>query len=351
MMVNARTLRPLLTGALMVGMVNACNPPSDQRGRAPTVTGILALETVMTYGDSTAHDDTAAHGGAMLSRITDAVDDSSGNVFILDSDYKKIAVFGPDGRLKRVIAGGYGSGPGEFKTPIALDLVADELYVYDHGLSRITVFDTLGALRRTIVDLPAPYKDILVDGDTLYATPLPAHEWGLHVIGLSDGSFSEKIELGRNDERFSPDGMALFLGRNQSRQPIVGHMRAGLWYAQSSGDWILHGREVLPGSRAVERVQPAQIYGIGVVESYVAIAYSVMGNESSPEALKSFGVQFDFFTESGDYVATTTSDLGWTSVFEPATDGESFLIAESDPFPRVRRVKLTHAADTTDVEG
>jgi hypothetical protein len=141
-------------GALAAG----CESEGPYRKPSDT----FQIHVMQIYGDSTAPDTAKLFGGGMLAHVSDVVDDSAGNVYVLDSQYKKVSVFGSDGRLKRNIVGGLGEGPGEFKMPIALDVADGLVYVYDHALGRISVFDTLGDFKRVIPALNAPYRDILV---------------------------------------------------------------------------------------------------------------------------------------------------------------------------------------------
>ncbi len=71
---------------------------------------------------------------------------------MLDQDYKKIVVFAPDGRVKNVILGGYGEGPGEFVLPFDLRLMPDghRLAVLDYANQRISFFARTGQFLETI---------------------------------------------------------------------------------------------------------------------------------------------------------------------------------------------------------
>lgn len=89
--------------------------------------------------------------------------DLSGNIYVTDSlDYslKKIS---SDGNLLKK-KGGRGQGPGEFMAPRLLDASENYLYVTDHLLSGIQVFDkALQFVRR--IPIQVPISDFCVLGD------------------------------------------------------------------------------------------------------------------------------------------------------------------------------------------
>lgn len=75
--------------------------------------------------------------------------DSEGNLYVLDVMAMQVRAFAPDGRHLRTF-GGSGAGPGEFRQPGAIVRGPEaNLWIYDPGNSRFTVFDTNGTLRRT----------------------------------------------------------------------------------------------------------------------------------------------------------------------------------------------------------
>lgn len=72
-----------------------------------------------------------------------ARDAATGMLFVADTYDHNIKVFGPDGRLARVL-GQRGEGEGEFNFPTHLALRAGQLYITDTLNSRIQVLDLLG---------------------------------------------------------------------------------------------------------------------------------------------------------------------------------------------------------------
>lgn len=109
---------------------------------------------------------------------------------------KQVGVFGPDGRLKKVL-GGLGEGPGEF-THINHIVVAfgDTLYVYDHMQLRRTVFDPDHEYVRTD-PIPAFIWQIvpLPSALTIINSSIATRErvgWPLHIID-SDGDILQSF--------------------------------------------------------------------------------------------------------------------------------------------------------------
>ncbi|MBD3237571.1 MAG: 6-bladed beta-propeller [Candidatus Eisenbacteria bacterium] len=67
-----------------------------------------------------------AAGSPLFGSVTDVVTDSSGNLYILDSQLQQVLVISQDGRVLRRL-GAYGEGPGEFLFAADLTMVGDGL--------------------------------------------------------------------------------------------------------------------------------------------------------------------------------------------------------------------------------
>ncbi|MBW7933246.1 MAG: 6-bladed beta-propeller [Gemmatimonadaceae bacterium] len=75
------------------------------------------------------------------------VADEWGRLFVADVKEQQIRLFDNTGRFIRTF-GRRGAGPGEFSNPVGLAMPGgNELFVYDPGQWRVSVFDTSGALR------------------------------------------------------------------------------------------------------------------------------------------------------------------------------------------------------------
>ncbi|MGD8866385.1 MAG: hypothetical protein PVI01_02125 [Gemmatimonadales bacterium] len=76
-----------------------------------------------------------------------------GGVVVLDMGNRRVLRFGPDGVYLGSF-GGPGDGPGQFVTPLFLEVAGDRIYVLDSALNRVTAFDTAGVfLSRFDIDL------------------------------------------------------------------------------------------------------------------------------------------------------------------------------------------------------
>lgn len=76
-----------------------------------------------------------------------------GGVVVLDMGNRRVLRFGPDGVYLGSF-GGPGDGPGQFATPLFLEVAGDRIYVLDSALNRVTAFDTAGVfLSRFEIDL------------------------------------------------------------------------------------------------------------------------------------------------------------------------------------------------------
>ena len=80
----------------------------------------------------------------MFYLLTDMDADSSGNIYVLDSEDVNIKVYDPKGRFLKVISR-KGQGPGQLSNPV--DIYVDDkdlLYVCDSGNNRISIFNGQG---------------------------------------------------------------------------------------------------------------------------------------------------------------------------------------------------------------
>jgi hypothetical protein len=86
----------------------------------------------------------------VLGSVQDVAILDDGSIAILDGLERRIVLLGPDGDVVRSF-GRRGAGPGEFEQP--LGIAADHsgrLWIADHGTGRYAVWDTTGALSRTV---------------------------------------------------------------------------------------------------------------------------------------------------------------------------------------------------------
>jgi hypothetical protein len=88
---------------------------------------------------------------------------SAGDIAVLQGGEPFLLLFGRDGHFLRAV-GRKGSGPGEFQAPRVIGRRADSLWIWDSALARITVFDSNGEFRRTIMLPIAGQGTLLNDG-------------------------------------------------------------------------------------------------------------------------------------------------------------------------------------------
>ncbi|UCF18472.1 MAG: hypothetical protein JSU87_11035 [Gemmatimonadota bacterium] len=121
-----------------------------------------------------------------------------GGVAVLDAGNRRVLRFDPNGIFLGSF-GGLGQEPGQFVTPIYLEVASDRIYVVDRGLNRVTAFDTSGIfLSRFEIDLAglAGTTPLFESGgsDELYmaAEPVPfleeVRDTGSAVIYRFDGA-------------------------------------------------------------------------------------------------------------------------------------------------------------------
>jgi hypothetical protein len=96
----------------------------------------------------------------MFGSIRDVAVDGGGRVFVLDAMHRTVRAFGNDGECLFEL-GGEGSGPGELREPVSLDLASDgRLRILDMGNGRIEQFDVSGAMPRRLDSVPVPVQGI-----------------------------------------------------------------------------------------------------------------------------------------------------------------------------------------------
>jgi DNA-binding beta-propeller fold protein YncE len=149
---------------------------------------------------------TPGHGPGEFGLVTDAVEDSGGNLYVSEyGEYDRIQKFAPTGEFV-LQWGGHGSEPGQFRRPqnLAVD-EQDRIWVADACNHRIQVFDTQGKLIRiwgTSGSAPGelyyPYDLVHAKDGTVYVSEFGNHRiqrftregeslgcWGVH--GQQDG--------------------------------------------------------------------------------------------------------------------------------------------------------------------
>lgn len=227
----------------MTDLRDASRMPSCVLGTSPTV----QIGAVMG--------DTAQE----LASVSDARRLGDGRIVVLDRGRDNVRVFDATGRLLASF-GRQGSGPGEFRFPGRLELLAgDSLAVWDLNLRRITVLDASGGPAREVSFSVSPAyptnQFAVLDGDFLVGSRLYQPPKGAEFVPQS------LLVL-----RYSPDGTLL------DTLSVLPNGKTG-WIR--AGDFAMVGQPAF-GSRA--------LFG-----SNGTLLYMTAALEPSVEALDSAG--------------------------------------------------------------
>lgn len=203
---------------------------------------------------------TEGRDASTLGLVADVGTDSRGRVLVLDVAEKRLAVFSPQGTLIESL-GREGSGPGEFRVPVALTVDArDRVYVLDLARGGLLVFDASAEQVRPLNDLPLRLNasDICTMGERLFA--LGARDGRLiHEISPSDGRVIRSLAA---DTAATDPVMAhlrstghLACGPGDTLTFLPSNLPEVLRFSASGGERI--GRIAIPGYRAVQITRQA----------------------------------------------------------------------------------------------
>jgi len=124
--------------------------------------------------------------------------DSQGNIFVTDSLDYSLKKFSSDGNLLKK-RGGRGQGPGEFMAPRLLDASENYLYVTDHLVSGIQVFDKdLQFVRRIPIQVPITDFCVLQENNIAVA-PLTVNSPSRISFYDGTGNLMRVMTLGQDD--------------------------------------------------------------------------------------------------------------------------------------------------------
>lgn len=216
------------------------------------------------------------YAGGVLGAVADVAVGSSDSLFVLDRQYQKIAVFGPDGSFARHVLGGAGSGPGEFEFPRAVALVGgDEIAVIDQQNGRLTRFSRAGeyisSFRTSQRDL-----DLEARNDTVFVTQhyqRPGHRV-LKLYSLEGQDAGTRIDPSSGMLDLSLHGNPGVLEGTPDGTLLFASPEVGVWYENGSGPFVRHGAPLFAdlegridsrqrGNRTLHvRVVPAAVQGI-----------------------------------------------------------------------------------------
>lgn len=170
-------------------------------------------------------------------RISAAMLDSAGRIYVLDALSQNVRIFSPEGRLERTL-GRRGNGPGEFERPFRMGFVGRQLWISDGASQRLVFFDMAGHADSTSrpdyrppagLNIDAPLA-LAADGGVIIIPSIPGDRLAsgqsvavpivrlspdgrldtLHVV--QRGGIGVRIEIGTNQ---------LFLRRPLVWTPVV----------------------------------------------------------------------------------------------------------------------------------
>jgi hypothetical protein len=158
---------PLLPASLVLASLLLASLPACSRAEGGLADGDRAIEVhaepVFTVGSQ------AGDRWDTLARVAGVSFGPDGRLHILDGDARHVLVVNPDGS-HHLTFGTRGEGPGQFRIPTALGILADgTVAVFDSGHRAFLLFDGTGAFLRTIpvaMEEGAPGTQILPHGPT-----------------------------------------------------------------------------------------------------------------------------------------------------------------------------------------
>ena len=321
----------------------------------------FALKRVRSYGLPDVHRDSTyglsrmelnAGGPALAEPVAVAVA-ADGTVYILDRKFFKIAVFDENGRIRRVILGGSGSGPGEFRQPTWMAMgPAGSLFVLDFNLARVTEFAATGQLMRVIAIRNVAAAGIAVSGpDSLWLvdwSPNPAE----HAVALMDfgGRLrSRGFTTTPRDRAFADFGA----------MPVLGLVRGRLHAATGQpGQWWVEGSprrlgqeffptqkpQLIPRPSGPMKVVPAMARAIvGLSGGRIGLVYSEFRPLEPVEEMRTYN-WLAIYTAAGELQGRLQiPGSAKLSAVAASPDGRYLYVNESDPYPRLLQYELTES--------
>lgn len=335
-------------------LLSACSEPRN-------IAACISLQEIRRLGHAdlvaTGLDERAANaGGGVLGNIRGAVPGADGLTYVLDRYSHKIVVFDSSNKVVRVILGGEGSGPGEFRLPIHLTRTVSGVSVLDYDLRRVTEFSPDGqVLRLTTIDAPNPYRH-LVRGDTVWVTH-PTEEPGapaFYRVTLGAEDVEEGLPLSLEDQPF---GTAVGAALGGSGALYVTTKRPGVWMVLEKGEWLRRGSPLYPDIMppVVERadarnirVAPSQrgAFEIGVIGDSLVVqasySYARPFDWNDPLRPDEISYALDAFSVEGEHLTTLElpPEVVASQMYVGSESGR-ILLQRLDPFPQVVEYRLT----------
>lgn len=342
--------------ALLVLPLASCGSNADSVSTSSPAR--YALNELGSFGwgslaDSSRHlaDRELRYGAAVLSLINGFCVDRHERVFVLDADYEKIVAFSPSGSYERLVAAGYGEGPGEFIRPRHLSVSRNgNLAVTDGATGRVTVFDSSGVVLTTFP------LDFDPNGAHAYGTKLAVTRLGVSAGDVAwattnAGELGEPLltmnrseaELGRFGE---PGAFAAAPSGLGFASPVV-----GLWRIIEDGEVASGGKELFPGLAGrfepmapgfESRMVPVGPRGLGVRRNGdVVVFYQVLTDPDGELELPAPGLWVATFAPDGGFRGSQLLFPDSVEAFRPTLGPADHLyVATTMPFPRVVKYQM-----------
>jgi 6-bladed beta-propeller len=229
------------------------------------------LEHIRSYGAEDIRPGTERAGGPVLAAVVGVVQTSDSMVYVLDQKWQKIVAFRPDGRFSKVILGGDGEGPGEFRAPVHMVLSpAGLLAVLDFVLSRVTFFDgksgkTTG---QVTLQVASPLRLAMTGGLIWISKTVPAGRTGSPAIAFNQkGERADSLPQLSDDDRSYGGSVSLAVGGQG--EVLLASTRPGLWDVWSNRRTVRRGAELFPGLKPPRLVQEDGYVTIGSAEAEI----------------------------------------------------------------------------------
>jgi DNA-binding beta-propeller fold protein YncE len=169
--------------------------------------------------------------GALLETPCDVVTDLAGNIYVADGHSGQNADAGPE-TVARIVKfdrhgnyithwGGWGSGPGQMRTPHAVDIDSmNRLIVGDRGNNRLQIFELDGTYIGELKQFSRPSGIYITDDDVIYVSDSesefdeirnPGWKPGIRVGSLRDGIVDFLIlgDVPSYPDGSNPEGVAV----------------------------------------------------------------------------------------------------------------------------------------------
>lgn len=294
------------------------------------------VEEIHSYGLEKLEDN-FENEDELIGRISGLSFTPEKELLVLDIGFKKILVYGSDDKLKNIIPTNLGSGPGEFRLPIAMTSGKEHKFVYDRELFRIAKFggnDTF----ETFFDFPYYTRSLAVSDSIIWASKLGTKDYGLVKMSLNDYSAEQIYPLSTRDKEYAPDGFYGQVYLSSNNEILFNNNRLGVWSKIIDDTPQIIGNEVFPNLKSYvdEKdgawVVPIQTIGIGELGDKIVIAWLFTDYRQTEPVIKSF---LEVFEPNGERLGRAEFPIDWVRGMETNKDDKSIYVSTSQPYTRV----------------